>query len=161
LILRLALTPEDREDLAAHTNLNREAYLKTFKECTPYGEAIKSAKTESRTLLPKDIVPRMAVGTVETTGLDKVALHRHPMLEQCFLGLDGNDTAVVTDDIRTPLKAHQLFHIPLGSMHGAEVADGCKLHYIWLDFFQDRKGQERLNGHQVIAPAQCPCSHHK
>jgi quercetin dioxygenase-like cupin family protein len=127
LILRLTLTPVDREDLAAHTDLNRAAYVKTFKECEPYGEAIKSAKTVSRTLLPKDIVPRMAIGTVETTGPDQVAPHRHPMLEQYFLGIEDNDITVVSDDTRTALKANDLFHIPLGSNHGAEVADGRKL----------------------------------
>jgi len=150
LILRLTLTPDDREDLAAHTNLNREVYLKTFNECVPYGEAIKSAKTVSRTLLPKDIVPRMAIGTVETTGPDKVAPHRHPMLEQYFLGLTGNDITVIADDLRIPLKSHELYHIPLGSNHGAEVGSGRKLYYVWMDFFQDRKGLEWLNEHKPL-----------
>jgi len=156
LVLRLTLTPVDRQDLVAHTDLNRVAYVKTFKECEPYGEAIKSAKTVSRTLLPKDIVPRMAIGTVETTGPDKVAPHRHPMLEQYFLGLEDNDITVVSDDTRTALKANELFHIPSGSNHGAEVADGRKLYYVWMDFFQDRKGLEWLNEHKPLAPAKKP-----
>jgi quercetin dioxygenase-like cupin family protein len=152
LIVRLTLTPVDREDLAAHTNLNQVAYVKNFKECEPYTEAIKSAKTVSRTLLPKDIVPRMAMGTVETTGPDSVAPHRHPMLEQYFLGLEDNDITVMHDEARTPLKANELFHIPSGSNHGAEVADGHKLYYLWMDFFQDRKGLEWLNEHKPITP---------
>jgi len=152
LVLRLTLTPVDREDLAAHPDLNRVAYVKTFKECEAYSEAIKSAKTVSRTLLPKDIVPRMAIGTVETTGPDKVAPHRHPMLEQYFLGLEGNDIIVQSDSVRTALKANDLFHIPPGSNHGAEVADGRKLYYVWMDFFQDRKGLEWLNEHKPLAP---------
>ena len=156
LVLRLTLTPVDREDLAAHTGLNRVAYVKAFKECEPYGEAIKSAKTVSRTLLPKDIVPRMAIGTVETTGPDKVSPHRHPMLEQYFLGLQNNDIVVVSDDARTALKADDLFHIPSRSNHGAEVADGRKLYYVWMDFFQDRKGLEWLNAHKPLAPARKP-----
>ena len=50
-----------------------------------------------RTLLPKDIVPRMSIGTVETVGPDRVAPHAHPMLEQLFLGLEGNDIVVRAD----------------------------------------------------------------
>jgi len=153
LLMSLMLTPPDREDLAAHTDLNRVAYVKAFKACEAYGEAIKSAKTVSRTLLPKNIVPRMAIGTVETTGPDKVSPHRHPMLEQYFLGLEHNDIIVVADEVETPLKAFELFHIPSGSSHGAEVAEGRKLYYVWMDFFQDRKGLEWLNEHKPLAPA--------
>jgi quercetin dioxygenase-like cupin family protein len=156
LILRLTLTPVDREDLAAHTALNRVAYVKAFKDCEPYREAIKSPKTVSRTLLPKDIVPRMAIGTVETTGPDTVKKHRHPMLEQYFLGLQHNDITVVSDSARTSLKEHELFHIPSGSDHGAEVAEGKKLHYVWMDFFQDQKGMEWLKTHKPIEPDKEP-----
>jgi quercetin dioxygenase-like cupin family protein len=156
LILRLAITPVDREDLAAHADLNSVAYVKSFKDCEPYGEDIKSAKTVSRTLLPKDIVPRMSIGTVETDGPDKVARHRHPMLEQYFLGLGQNDITVVADRSRTPLKAWDLFHIPSASNHGAEVAAGHKLYYVWMDFFQDRKGLEYLKVHKPLQPAGKP-----
>jgi hypothetical protein len=156
LVLRLAITPVDREDLAAHADLNRVAYVKTFRECEPYGEDIKSAKTVSRTLLPKDIVPRMAIGTVETAGPDKVAPHRHPMLEQYFLGLEHNDITVVADDSRTALKAYELFHIPSASNHGAEVVSGRNLYYVWMDFFQDRKGLEYLKVHKPLQPARKP-----
>jgi quercetin dioxygenase-like cupin family protein len=156
LILRLTLTPVDREDLAAHPDLNRVAYVKAFQECEAYGEAIKSAKTVSRTLLPKDIIPRMAIGTVQTTGPDKVAPHRHPMLEQYFLGLADSDIVVVHDNSQTRLKENELFHIPTGSNHGAEVAKGKKLYYVWMDFFQDRKGLEWLNKHKPLPANQKP-----
>jgi hypothetical protein len=156
LLLRLTLTPPDREDLAAHTDLNSVAYVKAFKDCEPYHEAIKSAKTISRTLLPKNIVPRMALGTVETSGPDQVLPHRHPMLEQYFLGLANNDIEVVADGVRTPLKAFELFHIPSASNHGADVASGLKLHYVWMDFFQDRAGLEWLNMHKPITPTKTP-----
>ena len=156
LVLRLTLTPMDREDLAANADLSRAVYIKTFKECEPYREKIKSAKTVSRTLLPKNIVPRMAIGTVETTGPDKVAPHRHPMLEQYFLGLVNNDIIVICDGKRTPLKENELFRIPSGSNHGARVDKGRKLYYVWMDFFQDRRGLEWLNEHQPIPPAKKP-----
>jgi len=156
LLIGLTLTPEDRKDLAAHTDLNSTAYVKTFRECEAYGESIKSAKTVSRTLLPKNIVPRMAIGTVETTGPDKVAPHRHPMLEQYFLGLKDNDIIVVADDVSAPLGAYELFHIPSASNHGAEVEDGRKLYYVWMDFFQDREGLEWLNVHKPLPPEKRP-----
>jgi quercetin dioxygenase-like cupin family protein len=156
LILYLTLIPADREDLSAHPDLSQAAYVKTFQECEPYREKIKSPKTISRTLLPKNVVPRMAIGTVETTGPDKVDAHRHPMLEQYFLGLETNDIVVVHNGTQTPLKANELFHIPTGSNHGVRVAKGRKLYYVWMDFFQDRKGLEWLNEHKPLAPAKKP-----
>jgi len=156
LVLRHALTDEDRVDLAAHPENQVRPYVRKFSECPTYGEAIKSAKTTSRTLLPKDIVPRMSIGTVETTGPDRVAPHAHPMLEQFFLGLDGNDIVVHADGGQTSLGANELLHIPLGSRHGAEVAEGKKLHYVWMDFFRDREGLRWLETHKPNEPAKQP-----
>ena len=152
LVIRHELSTEDRADLAAHPQHQVEPYVKKFSECPTYGEAIKSAKTTSRTLLPKDIVPRMSIGTVETTGPDKVAPHAHPMLEQFFLGLDGNDIIVHADGGQTTLGSHELLHIPLGSSHGAEVASGKTLHYVWMDFFRDREGLKWLETHKPNEP---------
>ena len=156
LVIRHELSTEDRADLAAHPENQAEPYVKKFSECPTYGEAIKSAKTTSRTLLPKDIVPRMSIGTVETIGPDKVAPHAHPMLEQFFLGLDGNDIIVHADGGQTTLGAHELLHIPLGSSHGAEVATGKTLHYVWMDFFRDREGLKWLETHKPNEPARTP-----
>ena len=156
LVLRHALSDEDRKDLAAHPENQAGPYVRKFSECPTYGEAIKSAKTTSRTLLPKDIVPRMSIGTVETAGPDRVAPHAHPMLEQFFLGLDGNDIVVHADGGQTALGANELVHIPLGSSHGAEVAEGKKLHYVWMDFFRDREGLRWLETHKPNEPAKQP-----
>ena len=156
LVLRHALSDEDRVDLAAHPENQASPYVRKFSECPTYGEAIKSAKTTSRTLLPKDIVPRMSIGTVETAGPDRVAPHAHPMLEQFFLGLDGNDIVVHADGGQTALGANELLHIPLGSRHGAEVAEGKKLHYVWMDFFRDREGLRWLETHKPNEPAKQP-----
>lgn len=152
LVLHLALTRDDLEDLTAYDERCRHPYLKGFQECETYGEKIKSPKTCSRTLLPHGIVPRMAIGTVETTGPDQVALHCHPMLEQYFLGLEDNDITVIADGKRIPLKADELFHIPLGSNHGAAVEEGCRLNYLWIDFFHDRSGLEWLKNHMLVTP---------
>jgi mannose-6-phosphate isomerase-like protein (cupin superfamily) len=156
LVLRHALSDEDRADLAAHPENQAGPYVRKFSECPTYGEAIKSAKTTSRTLLPKDVVPRMSIGTVETAGPARVAPHAHPMLEQFFLGLDGNDIVVHADGGQTPLGANELVHIPLGSSHGAEVAEGRKLHYVWMDFFRDREGLRWLETHKPNEPAKQP-----
>ena len=156
LVLRHALSEEDRADLAAHPENQAGPYVRKFSECPTYGEAIKSAKTTSRTLLPKDVVPRMSIGTVETAGPDRVAPHAHPMLEQFFLGLEGNDIVVHADGGQTALGAYELLHIPLGSSHGAEVAEGKKLHYVWMDFFRDREGLRWLETHKPNEAAKQP-----
>ena len=148
--IRRHINDDDRAELKKFPQNNTAPYVKKFSECPPYGEAIKSAKTTSRTLLPENYVPRMAVGTVETTGPDKVGAHRHPMLEQLFLGLKDNDITVLADDARANLTALSILHIPIGSNHGAEVADGKKLHYVWMDFFMDKKGQEWLKMHTPL-----------
>jgi quercetin dioxygenase-like cupin family protein len=147
LRIRRNLTPGDLEELKKFPQNNIAPHVKKFSECTPYGEAIKSPKTISRTLLPENFVPRMAMGTVETTGPDAVGAHRHPMLEQIFLGLKGTDITVSADDARANLTGFSILHIPLGSNHGAQVAEGKKLHYVWMDFFMAKEGQEYLKNH--------------
>jgi hypothetical protein len=148
LRIRKTLSEADRAEYRKFPQNNAAPHVMKFSECPTYGEAIKSKKTTSRTLLPENFVPRMAVGTVETTGPDVVGAHKHPMLEQLFLGLKDNDITVVADDARANLKQFTLLHIPLGSNHGAEVAAGKKLHYVWMDFFTTKEGQEWLKMHK-------------
>jgi len=152
LALYLALSSEDLEDFSGYDERSRIPYLRNFSDCELYSEKIKSPKTLNRTLLPEGIVPRLAIGTVETSGPDVVAIHSHPMLEQWFLGLEGNDITVIADGVRMPLKTHELLHIPLGSRHGVEAAEGCRLNYIWIDIFLNRQGQEWLKEHQPLKP---------
>src|SRR5258708_14713071 len=124
LRIRKTLTPEDRAELLKYPENNTAPWVKAFSACTPYSEAIKSAKTVSRTLLPENVVPRMAAGTVETTGPDQVGRHSHPMLEQLFIGLQGNDSTVSADNVTAKFPEYSILHIPLGSMHGTQVAAG-------------------------------------
>jgi quercetin dioxygenase-like cupin family protein len=122
----------------------REAFVKAFRDCPTYRDAIKSAKTVSRTLLPKDeMIPGVAMGTVETEGPDEVGAHRHPALDQLFLGLQGNEITVTADDAQATLEAFALLHIPLGSSHGAQVAAGRKLRYLWMDFAVPKQANSR------------------
>ncbi len=148
LRIRKALSEPDRSDRLNYPQNNTAPWVRKFSECPTYGEAIKSAKTISRTLLPENIVPRMAAGTVETNGPDEVAPHRHPMLEQLFLGLGVNDSTVTADGAKADFPAHSLLHIPVGSSHGTQVAAGKKLYYVWLDFFTTKEGQEWLMTHK-------------
>lgn len=150
LRIRRALNPQDLAEFEKYPENNAGALVRKFSECMAYREAIKSPKTVSRTLLPENYVPRMALGTVETTGPDSVGRHRHTMLEQFFLGLKGNEINVLADDARATLPEFAVLHIPLGSDHGVEVAAGKKLHYVWMDFFQTKDGQEWLKMHEHI-----------
>jgi len=152
LRVRRELNADDLAELKKFPENNAAPHVKKFSECPAYGEAIKSAKTVSRTLLPENFVPRMAMGTVETTGPDTVGAHRHPMLEQLFLGLRDNDITVIADAARANLTPFSILHIPLGSNHGAEVAPGKNLHYVWMDFFMAKEGQEWLKMHKPLDP---------
>lgn len=150
LRLERELTAGDLEELQKYPQFQAEPWVKKFLECEPYGEAIKSPKTISRTLLPENYVPRMALGTVETTGPDEVGKHSHPMLEQLFFGLRGNNIIVSADEEQANLTEFSILHIPLGSHHGAHVLQGKKLHYVWMDFFMKKEGQEWLKMHTPL-----------
>jgi mannose-6-phosphate isomerase-like protein (cupin superfamily) len=143
---------EDNDDLksALFVSNNAAPYVKKFEECIPYNEAIKSNKTISRTLLPEYFVPRMAIGTVETKGPDRVARHKHPMLEQLFIGLKDNNSIVILDDAEIYFPPLSILHIPPYSMHGTQVTDGNKLYYVWMDFFTSREGQQWLKNHKSV-----------
>ncbi|MDD4190361.1 MAG: hypothetical protein PHI28_03465 [Mangrovibacterium sp.] len=120
-------------------------YLKTFVECPTYKEAIKSEKTLNRMILPEGLVPRFAMGSVETTGPDDVGEHEHPMLDQIFLGLEGCRCRCFANGEETVLTENMLLHIPLGSRHSVRVEDGDRLAYIWFDFFLTIEGQKYMN----------------
>ena len=111
-------------------------YFAAYSDCKTYREAIKSEKTVSRTLLPANIIPRFCAGSVQTSGPDRVAAHRHGMLEQLFFGLPENDCVVQADEASCPFGGSVLLHIPLGSEHSVRVAPGKPLHYIWIDLFR-------------------------
>jgi len=148
--IRKELSVEDRGELAKFAGNNAAPWIRRFLECPSYTEAIKSSKTVSRTLLPENFVPRMAVGTVEATGPDRVGRHKHPMLEQYFIGLQGNDATVSADAVNIWFPEFSILHIPLGSMHGTEVSAEKRLYYVWLDFFATKEGQEWLTMHNPI-----------
>ena len=101
-------------------------------------------------MLPKDHLPRVAMGTVETTGPDEVGAHEHPMLDQLFLGLQDNDVIVHADDEQVRFTAYSLLHIPLGSRHWVEAEDGRRMYYMWMDFFLTKEGEAWLKTHKAV-----------
>lgn len=146
------LTQQDKEDLSQFPLENKYAIFFTrFEDCEPYTEKIKSPNTVSRTVLPADIVPRVALGTVEAPGPDKVGAHKHPMLDQLFLGLTDNDITVHADGASAQLKEYALLHIPIGSNHWVSVDENKKMYYMWMDFFLTKEGQEWLKTHKPIS----------
>jgi hypothetical protein len=132
-------------DLTQTESTNRESTNKKlpfflhYSECDRYREEIKSDKSINRTFLPVDIIPRLAIGSVETVGPDTVEAHRHPMLEQLFYGLPGNHCCLKVDEQEVAFEENVLLHIPLGSVHGVGVEEDNILHYLWLDFFRSER----------------------
>ena len=144
------LSEQDHLELKGFSAKNTQGvYFAKFSDCQGYTEPIKSPDTISRTILPNKIIPRVAMGTVQTKGPDEVGAHEHPMLEQLFFGLSGNNCTVYADDAQTAFPEYSVLHIPLGSRHSVSVEEGETLNYIWMDFFLDSKGEEWLDTHIV------------
>ncbi|QWX84595.1 cupin domain-containing protein [Cellulophaga sp. HaHaR_3_176] len=144
------LTAQDLLDLKEFpAESTQNVYYAKFTDCVPYTEPIKSPNTVSRTILPNKIIPRIAMGTVQTKGPDEVGAHKHPMLEQLFLGLSENNCVVFADDAKVNFPQHSMLHIPLGSSHSVTVDKDEVLYYVWMDFFLDKKGEEWLKTHNV------------
>jgi hypothetical protein len=144
------LTAKDLEDLKEFPDKNtQEVYYAKFTDCKSYTEPIKSPNTVSRTILPNKYIPRIAMGTVQTTGPDKVGAHEHPMLEQLFLGLTKNNSVVYADDAQVNFPQYSVLHIPLGASHSVSVEKDEVMYYVWMDFFLDKKGEEWLKTHNM------------
>jgi len=125
-------------------------YFIRYSECRQYDDGIKSGKTVSRIILPEDIVPRLCIGSVQTSGPDQVEAHTHPMLEQLFFGLAGNDVLVMADSAEAGFLEKDLLHIPLGSNHGVKVEAGNKLHYVWIDIFHSLDDIDYIKNNHII-----------
>ena len=144
------LTAQDLIDLKEFpANNTQNVYYTKFDDCQSYTEPIKSPNTISRTILPNKIIPRIAMGTVQTKGPDEVGAHEHPMLEQLFLGLSKNNCTVYADDAQVNFPQYAVLHIPLGSRHSVSVKENEVMYYVWMDFFLDKKGEDWLKTHIV------------
>ena len=126
-------------------------YALRYADAVKYREDCKSEKTVSRMLLDEGIIPRLAIGSVETHGLDRIEKHTHPYCDQLFYTLPECNMELVVDDFSVHFDGNTLLHIPLASSHGVDVTEcGCA-HYIWLDFVIDPRGVEYLHSaHEKI-----------
>lgn len=150
LKISIELTAQDQLDLKEFPVENiQNAYYAKFIDCQSYTEQIKSPNTVSRTILSNKYIPRVAMGTVQTTGPDKVGAHEHPMLEQLFLGLTKNSCVVYADEAQVDFSQYSVLHVPLGSRHSVSVEKDEIMYYVWMDFFLDKKGEEWLKTHKV------------
>ena len=143
-----ALDPNEYVPFCAQPEL---PYCLEYSAAAKYTEECKSPKTISRMLVPQRLVPRFAMGSVETHGEDMVAKHTHPMLEQYFFGLAENNCLAMIDDLLLPFGGNELLHIPLGSDHGILLHEDHCAHYIWMDFLFDEEGLEYMDSaHRLI-----------
>ena len=130
----------------------RADYGTKFPVVVPYATAIqyvdpnKSPKTISRMMIPHKIIPRFAIGSVESYGYDFVKPHSHPMLDQFFFSFPENNMSLIINGEYIPMDGDVIVHIPLGADHGVEVNGTDHLHYMWIDFLPDNDaGLKRLD----------------
>ena len=130
----------------------RAEYDTTYPLIQPYATSIqyvdpnKSPKTISRMMIPHRMVPRFAIGSVESYGYDFVKPHSHPMLDQFFFSFPENNMDLIINGEKIPMAGNEIVHIPLGADHGVEVTGTDHLHYMWIDFLPDNEaGLKRLD----------------
>lgn len=77
-VLELMVELSDQDKQFIQQNKSKYPFFQAYSSCQTYWEKIKSP---SHTLLPEHTFPRLCVGSVQTTGPDRVLEHRHSMLE--------------------------------------------------------------------------------
>ena len=144
LEVRWELIEADREELSQR----RDQFPVTarYVDAMQYRDPFKSEKTISRAIIPHRLLPRFAMGSVQTYADDLIGQHEHPLLDQFFFSLPENNMTLLIDDIQYPMGRDTLLHIPLGSNHGVSVTGDEVAHYIWIDFIPDpEKGNAYLD----------------
>lgn len=134
-----------KEEWDCLKNSRQLPFFQVYEKAPHYREEGKSEKTVNRMLVPQRIIPRFAMGSVETHGKDRVAKHRHPMLEQYFFSFQENDCFILIDDNQYPYPGNTLLHIPLGSNHGIASEEGQQIHYVWMDFLFGEEGLKYMD----------------
>ena len=144
LEIRWDLIEADRKEL--RETRSQFPVTSLYLDAMQYRDPFKSEKTISRAIIPHRILPRFAMGSVETYADDLIGQHEHPLLDQFFFSFPENNMTLLIDDIRYPMGADTLLHIPLGSNHGVSVTGDEVAHYIWIDFIPDpEKGNVYLD----------------
>ncbi|MCI8660292.1 MAG: hypothetical protein HFG54_08630 [Lachnospiraceae bacterium] len=142
LELQRSVTEEEWDFLKSSGRL---PFFQNYEKAPRYREEGKSEKTINRMLVPQRMIPRFAMGSVETYGRDTVAKHSHPMLEQYFFSFRENDCFILIDDEQYPYPGNTLLHIPLGSDHGIVSEEGQTIHYVWMDFLFGDQGLKYMD----------------
>lgn len=127
-------------------NLDEKVYpiVQYYQDCPHYRDYFKSEKTVSRTLIAPFTLPRFSMGSVETTGPDRIEPHAHPVLDQLFFSFSENDCDLLIDGDSFRFGGNWLLHIPLGSEHGVDAKPGETVHYLWIDFFEKSADMQYL-----------------
>lgn len=131
LEIRWEMNEQDLEDLK---NSSSFPFGMAYEDSPQYRDFFKSEKTISRAIIPQAMIPRFAMGSVETTGDDLIGQHSHPLLDQFFFSFPENNAMVLIDSCIYPLSGNTLLHIPLGSNHGVIALGEQYVHYLWMDF---------------------------
>lgn len=141
LEIRWNLTEKEAADLSPASL----PFTQTYAQAQKYRDPFKSEKTVSRAIVPHRVLPRFAMGSVETYGTDLVGQHQHPLLDQFFYSFPENDCILLIDSLQHPMKGNTILHIPLGSNHGVFVGEKQCAHYLWIDFIPDESGLQYLD----------------
>lgn len=131
LEIRWELNEQDKEDLKESKAF---PYGMAYEDSPQYRDFFKSEKTISRAIIPQAMIPRFAMGSVETRADDLIGQHAHPLLDQFFFSFPENDALILIDSVIYPLGGNTLLHIPLGSNHGVIALGDQYVHYLWMDF---------------------------
>jgi hypothetical protein len=146
LEIQLDLREGDLGELASYNV--KFPVIQMYKNAKQYWDHAKSKKTINRIMVEQRHVPRFAMGSVESYGVDRVAPHGHPLLDQFFFSFPENNMDVLIDGERVPMEGNVLLYIPLGSDHGVDVEEGQHMHYVWIDFMVNQDAMNALDkGH--------------
>jgi hypothetical protein len=140
LLIAMDLYPQE----AANPKTEIYPVVRRYSQCEKYRDYFKTLKTVSRTLVHPFTLPRFSMGSVETTGPDRIEPHAHPMLDQLFFSFADNCCTLLVDGARHPFGGNCLLHVPLGREHGVDAAPGDVVNYLWIDFFAKSEDMEYL-----------------
>lgn len=136
-LLEIRWDQKEGDDELAAEYKTQFPHIQIYRNAKQYRDRNKSEKTISRVIIEQRNIPRFCCGSVETYGIDSIKSHDHPMLDQYFFSFTENEMDVLIDFEPIRMKGNELLYIPLGAMHGVDVAEGQHCHYIWIDFYPD------------------------
>jgi mannose-6-phosphate isomerase-like protein (cupin superfamily) len=107
------------------------AYYKTFAEIPTYSDP-GSQNQICRDILPKGIVPGLAVGYNILNGPGRVGIGNHSDFHQVFVVIHGQGTLLRGDE-RIQIQAPCVVHIPAHTDHDVLVEPGGHIEYVYVN----------------------------